>query len=461
MQALEQMVAAGSGVHPRTRDGFQSLVGNPRYIDLTARIRRDNPPVNKARVAFDLTEADLVSEGIAWSNRTRKLYLGSIKRKIIAVTTDGRVAEFVPPGRDRLGVVIGLRVDDARGELWAASSLGFGGEPDTTATAGLYRFRLADGGLLGVYPLANDTNDFLNDVAVAPNGIAYATATNSGALLRIAPATGRSDVFLPAGALPDPNGIAATADGRYLLVAGWYGITRVDLRTRATVVLRHQPNVASGCFDGLYLQGPRDLIGVQNCVHDTGRIMHLRLNAGLDSIRSASVLESYNPLFNGITTAAIAGDTLFFVANVQFRKWGPNGPLAPFDPLHVLALPISVDRAVALSPARRRAGPNGPARWCSLIQLPRHFLAELSTSPSAASRSAQYAFICVAVAWSGSLVWATATWLFPASFFKKPTDTQVPSGQVMYMYFSGVTERTVRGTPGNHWVRVRGTLQAR
>jgi hypothetical protein len=49
------------------------------------------------------------------------------------------------------------------------------------------------------------------------------------------------------------------------------------------------------------------------------------------------VLESYNPLFDGVTTAAVAGDRLFFVANVQFRKVGKS---ERFDPLHVLALPL-------------------------------------------------------------------------------------------------------------------------
>jgi hypothetical protein len=53
---------------------------------------------------------------------------------------------------------------------------------------------------------------------------------------------------------------------------------------------------------------------------------------------SAEVLESYNPLFDGITTAAPAGRELMFVANVQFWKLRPGGP--PFLPLKVLRLPL-------------------------------------------------------------------------------------------------------------------------
>ena len=66
--------------------------------------------------------------------------------------------------------------------------------------------------------------------------------------------------------------------------------------------------------------------------------MRLRLDPRGEHIVIASVLESYNPLFDGIATAAIADDTLVFVANIQFRKLGKA---EPFQPLHVLDLPLS------------------------------------------------------------------------------------------------------------------------
>lgn len=70
--------------------------------------------------------------------------------------------------------------------------------------------------------------------------------------------------------------------------------------------------------------------------------MRLRLNADFSAIESAEVLESYNPLFNGITTAAIAGNQLYFVANVQLAKLDREGrPQGQFDPLSVLRLALA------------------------------------------------------------------------------------------------------------------------
>jgi hypothetical protein len=76
-------------------------------------------------------------------------------------------------------------------------------------------------------------------------------------------------------------------------------------------------------------------------VHDTGRVLRFRLNAQRDTVVSSQVLESYNPLFEGITTGAIAGDRFYFVANTQLHKMTSDGSIPAgvrFDPLHVLRL---------------------------------------------------------------------------------------------------------------------------
>lgn len=136
--------------------------------------------------------------------------------------------------------------------------------------------------------------------------------------------------------MPDANGIAVSRSGDALFVAGWHSIYRVELTSRRARALQKPPQVASGCFDGLYVDGG-DLVGVQNCVHSSGRVVRLQLDAAQRRITRATVLESYNPLFDGVTTAAAAGDTLYFVANVQLRKLGTA---ARFEPLRILALPI-------------------------------------------------------------------------------------------------------------------------
>jgi hypothetical protein len=324
---LETMHSTGAGLRPRARD-FESLVGRDDYKQLLQKISKDVPPVLRAKRAFILPESDLVPEGIAWSRTTGNLYLGSVKKKIVSVDRRGTARDLVPPGASDLGGVIGIRVDDDRQELWAVADFIPGVEG---GKRGAFRFRLSDGKQLAHYPVG-DEYQLLNDIAVAPDGIAYMTVSVTGTVLRIDPSKATVERFVD---VPDANGITITPDGKYAFVASWYAVYRVDLKTKHMQILNKPRNVADGCFDGLYLRG-QSLIGVQNCIHHPGRILQLRLNPSLDSIKEAIVLVSDDPAFDGITTAAPADkNEIYFVANPQFRKWKKQ-PLKPLAILKVM-----------------------------------------------------------------------------------------------------------------------------
>ena len=336
---LRDMANKHAGLDPRVLDGFQNVAANPEFLKIKDAIRAENPPALHARPAFTIAEADLRTEGIAWSEKRQRFYLGSAKRKIIEVDASGHARDFVATASDGLGVLVGLRVDDQRGELWAASEQF---SPQPGLVRGIFRFRLSDGKLLAKYPVLDGEADVVNDLVVAPDGTVYATASDSGSLIYVEPGQAEAKLFLPPHSLPDPNGITISPDGRYLFVAGWYGVTRVDLRTRQTVLLKSSAQIAAGCLDGLY-EYRGDLIGIQNCVHDTGRVLRLHLNEERDTIVSLQVLESYNPLFDGVTTGAIVGNHLYLMANTQLHKMKADGSVPPgtkFDPIQVLALDL-------------------------------------------------------------------------------------------------------------------------
>ncbi|MFO0583929.1 MAG: hypothetical protein U0229_16780 [Anaeromyxobacter sp.] len=339
LATLERVEALGTGVDPRGRDGFAVLEGEPRYRALKARIRARAPAPGRAALAYELAEGDLVPEGIAWSARTRELYLGSVKRKIVAVGEGGGVRELVAPGAGGLGAVVGIRVDDVRGELWAVSEVM--DAPLPGAIVGVFRFRLPDGALLAVHPVSRALGELLNDLVVAADGAVYVTASSSGSLLRIDPARGTVEAFLPPGALAEPNGITQLEPGA-LHVACWHGIARVELATRQVRYLTKASDIADGCIDGLYAWRG-GLVGVQNCVHDSGRVLRLRLGDGGRRVDGVEVLEAYHPLFDGVTTAALAGDGLFLVGNVQFRKLGRDRG-QPFDPVRILRIALETAR---------------------------------------------------------------------------------------------------------------------
>ncbi len=337
LAALHRMADADAGLQPRARD-FPGLEKNREFLQICYSVQRKNPARQNARLAYVIPEGDLVPEGIAWSQTARKFYLGSVKRKIVAVAEDGTVEDFVKPASNGLGVVLGLRVDDQHGELWAVSE-SIGPKP-SDLVVGLFRYRLSNGSLIHVYPIDAAKPEMLNDLAVAKDGSVYVTATISGSLYRIDGTKNTVEKFLPDDSLPDPNGITLDPDEKNLFIAGWYGISRVNLKNKKLELLEKPNNIADGCIDGLYWFGKSDLIGVQNCNDDPGRILdlHVMFETKIDK---ATVLESYNPMFDGITTAAIAGDHLYFMANTQLHKMDKEGkPAGTFDPLKILRLSL-------------------------------------------------------------------------------------------------------------------------
>lgn len=66
------------------------------------------------------------------------------------------------------------------------------------------------------------------------------------------------------------------------------------------------------------------------------RIVRFSLSADNRKVIDMTVLERRNPLFDGITTGALVGDKLYYVANPQTDNKGGIRR----DPLQILALSV-------------------------------------------------------------------------------------------------------------------------
>ena len=328
LDLLDAVSRAPGGLDPGVYRGFQFLQGDPAFQRIVARIRAANPPLVRSRVAFTIAERDLHPEGMAWDPVTRSVFCGSFKGKVIRVDTHGTVSDFawvLEPGAPHR-VVVGIRVDSARGHLWAAvdDPRAFG-EPMLGGSA-LHQYEIATGRLLARH--AGPPFGALNDVAVAPSGEAFATNSSDGSIWRAQPGQAAMDEFLPAGSVPEANGITFSADGTLLFIAGWHDITRVELDTRARLPLPAPAGVTTGNMDGLYYHRGT-LVGIQNGVHP-GRVVRFRLDAAGERIVGAEVLERYHPLHNGVATGALDSDSFLYFLNTQLRSFHADGtPLNP------------------------------------------------------------------------------------------------------------------------------------
>ncbi|MFZ0583844.1 MAG: hypothetical protein WAN72_07005 [Candidatus Acidiferrales bacterium] len=335
---LEKMAEAHTGLDPKggTDRAFKNISSDPRFVALVTRIEKENPPIVRSATAFVVGERDLAPEGIAYDPVSHNFYMSSLsKHKIVCVSSDGSARDFKSSGQDGLGETLGMKVDAKRRILWVVSD-SFTARA-TESPTGLYQYDLMTGALRFKHLLPPGAKGFLNDVALTSAGEAFATNTGTGEVFRASPERDGLEPFLPANSVGQANGIAFSNDDKVLFVAGWIGVARVDVATKTVNLLRKPHNIADAGLDGLYFHNGT-LVGIQNPDLHPARVMRYTLNAALDTIVKAEVLESYNPLFDVPTTGTLVDDSLHFMANTQLEKRGPDGSMPPASELQSILI---------------------------------------------------------------------------------------------------------------------------
>ena len=313
-------------------------VGHDRpIISIAVDDARVDPAAVPARYVLPGTQ--VFPEGVAYDPVDRSFYVGS--------TTDGAIYRgsllddtarvILPGGRDGRTSAVGLKID-AAGRLYVAGG--------ATGSVFIYNVRQ------NAFPVAQAVitrgsaagPTFINDIAIAPDGAAYVTDSQDPVIYRIARNTtgGLPEVlerWLPLAGTPityttgfNLNGIAASADGQYLLVVQsntgrLYRVTIADRSIRQVEL--GGASLSNG--DGILLEG-RTLFVVRNAL---GQIARVDLNADLTAGTVAGTIT--DPSFAYPTTIARADDRLL-VVNSQFDKRGPG--LTPVLPFTVSGVPV-------------------------------------------------------------------------------------------------------------------------
>ncbi len=293
-------------------------------------------PSGSSTIAFTMREKDLIPEGIAADPATGRLFVGSIeKRKIVALSPEGKESSFVPSGAAGLGPVIGLRVDSARGRLWAVSEPKGRPKSDPGTFHGIYAFTLSDGSLAAriELPRSLGPQHELNDICLDDAGTVYVTDSAAGMIFRAEPGEKKLAALpLAPGAsakLRYANGIVCTSNGSRLYVAATEGVVAVDPNAGTAILLATPPDVPGGLggCDGLYLEAPDRLVGIQNGNPGKERVLRATLDpAGLAATR-IEVLLAGDPSFEIPTTGAILDGALFLIANSQVASYDTVGNL--------------------------------------------------------------------------------------------------------------------------------------
>jgi Cu-Zn family superoxide dismutase len=297
-------------------------------------------PAAEEYPAYTLPGAAVFPEGVAYQASTGDYFTGS--------TTDGSILRgniarpeaevWLAGGTEGMTTTRGMKVD-GKGRIFVASG------PQRL----MYVFDVASKRLLA--KLNSDTQpSFINDVALTPNGDAYFTDSTSPMLYRVSDASGQwtlEKISLAGSAIVyttgfNLGGIAASGDGRYLVLAqGNTGkLFRFDTATRQVAPIDLGSEDVGGA-DGILLDG-----FVLHVMRNAAKLLvSIELSNDYSSGTVTRVIT--DPAFSFPTTMARAG-THVLVVNSQFDRRNAGQP--PVLPFQLLSIPVPgpVDQPVGM-----------------------------------------------------------------------------------------------------------------
>lgn len=344
-RALRHFAALGYSGDLGADSDFAGLRGSEAYTELTHRLEENRAPVAASRVAFELPETDLLTEGIAHDSAAGIFFVGSVRKgKILRVAGNGRISTFAAVEGGRWAP-LGLRVDPPRGGLWVAAAALPQAAAYQAADSGrsaILRYDLRSGRLARRYEPRDTLPHAIGDLIVTRGGDVYATDSRAPVIYRIQAGRDSLERFIQSPLLHSAQGLALTPDERTLYVADYArGILRVDLAGRRVTLMETADAVLALGIDGLYYHEGR-LIGIQNGVAPH-RVVRFTLSPAGDSLVEARVLERAHPRYQEPTLGVLVNGELYYIANSQWERFGQDGtipdPTALERPV-VLRLPL-------------------------------------------------------------------------------------------------------------------------
>jgi len=328
---LASFAAIGLGRDLRRDTSFARYLQLPAIAPLIATLNAQAMSEARSRIRATLSDSTFWPEGVDYDSRTGWFYVASIRHRTVAEVIPGKPPrELWTRDKPDMGAVYGVRIDTARGLLWATMSAPhrIAGDAAVDSTiAALIRVRLRDGAIERRWNIESPGPHTLGDLAIGPGGDVFVTDSDQPVLYRLR-SGGDTLERITHPLFRSSQGMAPSPDGRVVYVADYsHGILRVDLATSAVARLDDAPHSTSlGCDGIVWDRGA--IIAVQNGV-SPARIMRFVLDSSGRRIVSADVLDRNSVIADEPTIGTIADGEFVYVANSQWEKFTESGTRKP------------------------------------------------------------------------------------------------------------------------------------
>jgi sugar lactone lactonase YvrE len=263
---------------------------------------------------------DLIPEGIAYDEKTGDFYVSSIhQKKIIKIDKAGHTTDFIPASHDGYMEGLGMKVDNKRSLLWAVSVA----EENKQYICGVHGFDLQSGKTIHHFELKDTVPHLFNDLVIDNKGTLWITDTYYGAIYK---ASDKLVLFCKDSLLSYCNGIAIPTAGKLIVTSYPRGPMLIDTKNKNIRQIKGitDNKIARG-LDGIVMFD-NSIIAVFNGSNNVAEqaVVQFKLNAALDSVVTVQYIDKGNPYFQEPTTAAIAGNKLYILANSYIEMYFKN-----------------------------------------------------------------------------------------------------------------------------------------
>ena len=311
LDLLKQCMALEEGFNPSGASEFAGLRSERAFTEIVDRAKTRFPVVALSRKALVTEEKDLIPEGLAWDSAREVFYLGSVhRRKIVQVTTDSHVSDFLQPQLDAVLPVLGIRMDPNDGTIWSSTW-----EEKPGASRSQLLHMDASGKILGRFAPSDSAQHGFNDLVIRKLGDGFVTDSLANQVFRFDPNTKSFSALRLHRQLYYPNGIALAEDDRTLYIADALGVLKYDVASSSGVDVAPGPRNTLAGVDGLYWYRG-SLVTIQNGI-GTPRVAVHKLAGDGTRVTRATILELRTTLSVLPTTGAIRGSDFYFIANSQ------------------------------------------------------------------------------------------------------------------------------------------------
>ena len=336
---IQKADAEHEGFDPLGDVELANIQDDPEFQRVAKAIHTRIPAVSRSTLAYQISEKDLIPEGLAYDTATHKLYLSSLnKHKILEIEPSGRFRDFISSGQDGIWQTLGMKVDQKTGSLWVCSAQDSG--PDV-GSAGVFHYDLKSGKLIKKYLADRNEQHLFNDLVVSSTGDVYLTDSTAGRVYQILHNKDALEEMSDFKRLSYPNGIALSDDQSKLYVAHFNGgLTVLDLKSHQTKLVNRPKGGTLAGIDGLYVWRGT-LVGVQNGI-GAPRVAQFTLNKAGDGIEAIKILENRSRYLEIPTTGALVERDLYLIANSQLRTLHEGKIIDPakLKPVYILKMKV-------------------------------------------------------------------------------------------------------------------------